>query len=138
MLEREGRIPLYLQLAQLLRQEIMSGRYKRGDMLPGEAALTDSYAVSPSSARSAMRVLREEGLVETRRGAGSYVRHIPPKITITAGPDDIVTARMPTAAERRALGIAEGVPVLSVTRPGRAEELFDAGRAVITVEPLPA
>jgi DNA-binding GntR family transcriptional regulator len=138
VLEREGRIPLYLQLAQLLRQEIMSGRYKTGDMLPGEHALTDSYAVSPSSARSAVRVLREEGLVETRRGAGSYVRHIPPKIIVKAGPDDVVTARMPTAAERQALSLAEGVPVISLVRPGRAEELFDAGRAVITIEPLAA
>jgi hypothetical protein len=48
-------------------------------------------------------------------------------ITIAAGPDDLVSARMPTLAERRALGIlAPDVPVLSLKRPGQAEELFDA------------
>jgi hypothetical protein len=48
-------------------------------------------------------------------------------ITIAAGPDDLVSARMPALAERRALGIlAPDVPVLSLKRPGQAEELFDA------------
>lgn len=46
---------------------------------------------------------------------------------VLVGPDDVVSARMPTPAERRALGIlTPDVPVLSVRRPGRAEELFDA------------
>jgi hypothetical protein len=46
---------------------------------------------------------------------------------IPAGPDDLVTARMPTPAERQALGILmPDVPVLSIKRPGQAEQLFDA------------
>jgi hypothetical protein len=48
-------------------------------------------------------------------------------ISVLIGPDALVSARMPTRAERRALGIlTPDVPVLSITRPGRAEELFDA------------
>ena len=48
-------------------------------------------------------------------------------IPVLAGPDDLVSARMPTQAERHALGIlAPDVPVLIVKRPGKAEELFDA------------
>jgi hypothetical protein len=43
---------------------------------------------------------------------------------------------MPTRAERGALGVAEGVPVISVRRPGRAEELFDANRAEIVISGL--
>jgi hypothetical protein len=61
--------------------------------------------------------------------------------TVLAGPDDVVTCRMPTGAERQALGIdAPGVPVLSLTRPGRAEELFDSRASVVlaTAEPGPA
>lgn len=136
VLDPAGNVPKYLQLAQLLRQEIMAGGWAPGAMLPGENPLAGRYEVSTSTVRAAVRVLREEGLVETRRGAGTFVRSVPPKITVTAGPDDVVTARMPTPPERRALGIAEGVPVISVARPGRAEELFDAGRAEIVIEPL--
>jgi len=57
-------------------------------------------------------------------------------ITIAAGPDDLVNARMPALAERRALGIlAPDVPVLSLKRPGQAEDLFVRPRANM---PLPA
>ena len=58
-------------------------------------------------------------------------------ITIAAGPDDLVSARMPTLAERRALGIlAPDVPVLSLKRPGQAEELFDARLVEIDRSPI--
>src|SRR6185437_14797532 len=135
VLDPAGHVPLYLQVAQLLRQAIYSGRYAPGAMLPGENTLTDQYGCSASTIRAAMRVLREEGLVETRRGAGSFVKTVPVKITVHASADDTVSARMPTPAERAALGVAEGVPVLSVKRPGRAEELYDAGRAEIIIGP---
>jgi len=57
--------------------------------------------------------------------------------TVTVWPDDLVSARMPTPAERRALGIiARDVPVLSVKRPGRPEKLFDARMVEIIPSPL--
>jgi GntR family transcriptional regulator len=131
-----GRVPVYLQVAQLIRQEIMSGRYRPGDMLPSEHAHMAAYGVSQSTVRAALAVLREEGLVVTRKSAGSSVGAVPPPVTVTAGPGDVVIARMPTPAERQALGLAEGVPVIAVQRPGRAEELFDAGRARIIISGL--
>lgn len=132
-LDRAGRVPAYLQLAQLLRQEVMSGQLAPGDPVPSQNELAAAYAVSVETARKAVEVLREEGLIVTRRGAGSYAAVPPSRITVTASPDDVVTARMPTPAERAALGIAEGVPVISVRRPGRAEEVFDANRADIVI-----
>jgi hypothetical protein len=56
-------------------------------------------------------------------------------IVVPAGPDDLVSARMPTPAERQTLGIlAPDVPVLSVKRPGHDEELFDARQVEIIAE----
>jgi DNA-binding transcriptional regulator YhcF (GntR family) len=133
VLDPAGRVPVYLQIAQLLRQEIMAGRWVTGAMLPGENALTDRYQVSPSSVRAAVRVLREEGLVETRRGAGTFVRSVPTRITVHAGAGDVVTSRMPTPNERSLLGVPEGCPVVSVQRPGRPEELYDALRVEIII-----
>jgi len=133
MLDPAARIPPYFVVAQLLRQDIMAGRYAVSQALPAEESLAAAYGVSRDTVRSALGVLREEGLIMTRRGAGSVVRSVPPKITVTAAPGDTVTSRMPTPAERSALGIPEGVPVISVRRPGRAEELFDAGRAEIII-----
>lgn len=133
--ELEPRVPLYLQVAQLIRQDIMAGRHRTGDMLPSERALTAAYGVSQATVRQALAVLREEGLVVTRKSAGSSVGAVPPQIAVTAGPDDVVTARMPTPAERRALGIAEGVPVIAIARPGRGEEVFAANRTRIVISP---
>jgi DNA-binding GntR family transcriptional regulator len=132
-LDRDGNVPAYLQLAQLLRQAITAGRIRPGVMLPSQNELSAGYGVSVETARRAVQVLREEGLVVTRRGAGSFAAVPPPRITVAAGADDVVTARMPTRAERGALGLAEGVPVISVRRPGRAEELFDANRAEVII-----
>src|SRR5581483_11453778 len=134
-LDPGGRIPVYVQVAALLRQQIMTKR--RGDSVLGENALMSLYDISQDTARSALRMLREEGLVETRRGAGTFVASVPPRITVKVGRGDKVTARMPTPAERRKVGVPEGVPVLSVDRPGRGEELFDASRAEVVIEPLP-
>lgn len=55
-------------------------------------------------------------------------------IPVLAGPGDLVSVRMPTRAERQALGIlTPGIPVLSITRPGKAEELFDSRLVEIVV-----
>lgn len=60
-------------------------------------------------------------------------------ITVLAEPNDVVSTRMPTGAERRLLGInAADVPILSLQRPGHAEELFDARAVMILATGGPA
>lgn len=132
-LERSGSVPVYLQVAQLLRQEIMGGGLRTGDALPGDNALMAAYSISSQTARAAVRVLREEGLIVTRRGSGSFVAAVPPPVIVQVTAADTVSARMPTPAERRALAMPEGAPVLVVQRPGLAPELFDAGRARVEI-----
>ena len=55
--ELEPRIPLYLQVAQLVRQDVMAGKYRTGDMLPSERALTAAYGVSQATVRQAPEVV---------------------------------------------------------------------------------
>jgi DNA-binding GntR family transcriptional regulator len=137
-LDPDGIVPLYLQLAQRLRNSIVTGRIRPGAMLPSQSELHKRYGVSVETTRMAVSRLREEGLAVTRRGAGSFALPPPSKITVKVGLDDVVTARMPTRAERESIGVAPGVPVISVRRPGRAEELFDANRAEVIFTGLTA
>jgi GntR family transcriptional regulator len=65
--------PLYVQVAQSLRDEIVSGRYPVGALLPTEDALREQFSVSRFTVREAMRRLRDEGLVSSRQGAGTIV-----------------------------------------------------------------
>lgn len=69
--------PLYLQLARTLKDEIVQGVHPVGARLPTEDGLCERFDVSRYTVREALRLLREEGLVASRRGAGTVV--IPPR-----------------------------------------------------------
>jgi DNA-binding GntR family transcriptional regulator len=57
-----------------LRAAIATGRLRPGARLPSERALADEFDVSRATIVSALHLLRAEGLIKTRRGAGSWVR----------------------------------------------------------------
>jgi GntR family transcriptional regulator len=65
--------PMYAQLAGILRNRITGGDLARLDPLPSESSLTQEYGVSRDTARRAIAVLRDEGLVFTVPQRGTYV-----------------------------------------------------------------
>jgi GntR family transcriptional regulator len=65
--------PLYRRVVDALRQDIAGGRAAVGDRLPTEDELGRRFGVSRHTVREALRALREEGLIESRQGAGSTV-----------------------------------------------------------------
>jgi GntR family transcriptional regulator len=65
--------PPYLLAADKLRQEIASGRLKPGDRLPSSRELRESLGIANATVHSALRVLRDEGLIYSVQGRGSYV-----------------------------------------------------------------
>lgn len=69
--------PLYVRIARVLKEEIVSGAHMVGSLLPTEEALCERFSVSRYTVREALRLLREEGLVSSRKGAGTVV--IPPR-----------------------------------------------------------
>ena len=69
--------PLYVQLARILKDEIIGGTYPVGARLPTEEAFCKRFAVSRHTVREALRQLREENLVSSRKKAGTTV--IPPR-----------------------------------------------------------
>ncbi|NRA28617.1 MAG: GntR family transcriptional regulator [Parvularculaceae bacterium] len=65
--------PRYRQLADVLRQDILNARLKPGAALPTEMEICAEHDVSRHTAREALRILTEDGLIERRRGAGTIV-----------------------------------------------------------------
>jgi len=70
--------PLYQQLASLLRAQIESGELAPGAKVLTEGQLSAQYATSRNTVRQALDVLRNEGLVVSHQGRGSFVRTEPP------------------------------------------------------------
>lgn len=66
--------PLYRQVADALRKEITSGRLEPGAAFPPEMEICERHGVSRHTAREALRILTEDGLIERRRGAGTVVK----------------------------------------------------------------
>ena len=66
-------IPVYEQVAVILRARITSGELKTLDPLPSETALSQTYGVGRDTVRHALAVLREEGLVFTVAQRGTFV-----------------------------------------------------------------
>nr|WP_236646907.1 GntR family transcriptional regulator [Micromonospora acroterricola] len=114
MINRSSRDPAYRQIADLFRAQIETGQLQPGDRLPYEGRIAQEYGVGRATARSALRVLREEGLVVTERGYGTYVVEPPPRVAVKVPRGSTIWSRMPTEAERVALGMELGatVPVL--------------------------
>jgi DNA-binding GntR family transcriptional regulator len=71
MIDREVPEPPYVQLAAILRARIESGEIT--SRMPGERALQHEFGLAPVTIRKAVRLLRDEGLVRTVSGMGTYV-----------------------------------------------------------------
>jgi GntR family transcriptional regulator len=69
---------VYRQIADHLRTAITRERLREGDQLPSETQLMAHYGVARMTARNALRILQDEGLITAEHGRGVYVRARPP------------------------------------------------------------
>jgi GntR family transcriptional repressor for pyruvate dehydrogenase complex len=65
---------VYLEIVKQLREMITVDGLKSGDRLPSERELSEHLNVGRSSVREALRALELLGLIETRRGEGTFIR----------------------------------------------------------------
>ena len=98
-------------VASRLRDDILSGRLKEGDVLPSQEALFGEFGVSPPAVREAIHILESDGLVSVRRGnMGGAVVHLP-------------------SAERTA-------HMISMVLQSRAATPADVSAALVYLEPI--
>jgi GntR family transcriptional regulator len=68
-----GPVPPYKQIAEIIRQRIASGEYSKGTRIPTESEMVETWEVARTTARRAIALLRDEGLVYTVPQRGTYV-----------------------------------------------------------------
>jgi GntR family transcriptional regulator len=75
-IDREAEQPVYAQLADILRRQILAGLYRPGERLPSEAMLVELYDLSPMTVRRAINLLAAQDVVTTAQGRGVFVKEV--------------------------------------------------------------
>ena len=84
MLNPDAPLPLYRQLAAALIGRITSGQYRTGERLPSEPELATLHHIGRPTVRQATDLLVQKGLIERRRGSGTYVREVEANVDLFA------------------------------------------------------
>jgi GntR family transcriptional regulator len=100
-------MPIYRQLFQQLRQRIASGQLAPGEQLPSVRDLSAQLKINPLTAAKVFQHLESEGLVETRRGLGTFVTAGNMTRSLTEKRKLIATAIDQVVAEARHLQLDE-------------------------------
>ena len=132
-------IPLYGKIEEVLASEIAQGELQPGDRLPSEDQLLERFGVSRITVRRAIQNLIQRGVVEIRRGNGTFV--LAPKVSqdltrLTGFVEDMaVHGRKPAArvlsrgivaantSVARQLGISKGTKVMRIERVRLADSV---------------
>lgn len=67
-------------------ERIVTGEFQPGQRLPGETTLAREFGVSRPLVREALARLRDHGIIHSRRGSGTFVRHRPHRAVLTFAP----------------------------------------------------
>ncbi|WP_128545818.1 GntR family transcriptional regulator [Larkinella soli] len=77
MNDRPTRIPQYQYLYEILRQQIIRGDFKSGDLLPSEKDLQNQFRLTQPTIRQALSLLVQDGYIRKHQGKGSIVQPLP-------------------------------------------------------------
>jgi GntR family transcriptional regulator len=73
VIDHDGPTPLYVQVADAIGARITRGEFPPNRLIPSENQLVQEYGVARGTARKAIELLRDRGLVTTVVGRGTFV-----------------------------------------------------------------
>ena len=132
-ISRDSKLPIYHQLYEILRANIVSGEWQPGHMLPPESELIARYRVSRITVRQALEALVNEGLIYRQQGRGTFVA----RPTVAQGLVRIVSF----TEDMRQRGFEPGTKVLAaglIPAPAEIAEQLDLepGQELVHLERL--
>lgn len=103
----DGPEPIYLQIAAYLREQILDGTLAAGDQVMSTTQFATTYRINPATAGKGLALLVDEGLLEKRRGLGTFVAEGARERLIAERRGAYLdTVLAPALSEARTLGIA--------------------------------
>lgn len=107
-------IPLYYQLATLLREKIVSRTYRPRDRFPSESELVREYGLSRMTVRQAVGGLEQEGLIRREPGRGTFVTErsatFSGDLELDRSIDDLISMGLATSVKLLELSEVEATP----------------------------
>ncbi|ADQ45111.1 transcriptional regulator, GntR family [Caldicellulosiruptor kronotskyensis 2002] len=73
MVEFNPNVPIYLQVLEYLKKQIVSGKIRPGEKLPSVREMAQRFNINPNTAQRVFQELEREGLAKTERGIGNFV-----------------------------------------------------------------
>ncbi|MDQ2687766.1 MAG: GntR family transcriptional regulator [Armatimonadota bacterium] len=119
-LDLESGVPLYQQVVEQVRRMIASGTILPGDRLPTVRELAAELVVNPNTVAHAYQMLEQAGVVETRRGQGTFACAPSVRMTPQQGREQVAALLDRALAEASLLNVS-AEDVLAVWRE-RLEE----------------
>lgn len=130
---KSGPLPKHHQLAEILRNRILSGELQPNDRFPTEESLCRVYRVSRGTVRQAVGALVQEGLLRREQGRGTFVTAPRPKstfFTLTSFDEDMLQQHRQPSTRLLAVKLVPATPEVA----GRLA--LAAGEPVIYIERL--
>ena len=78
--------PLYLQIAEAVRQDLLEGRMRPGDALPTVREMAERWKCTPGTVQQAYKELARQGLAVSRPGQGTHIGSVPVEVNATTTP----------------------------------------------------
>lgn len=66
-------IPIYIQIIQKIKADIVSGKLKGGDKMPSVREFSESFKVNPNTVQRVFQELEREGITYSQRGIGTFI-----------------------------------------------------------------
>ena len=72
-MQYDSKLPIYLQVINMIKMDIINDRIKGGQKLPSNRELAVTYTINPNTAARVYQELEREGVCFTKRGMGTFV-----------------------------------------------------------------
>ena len=123
-------VPIHVQVAEEIRQRIAAGVLTPGEQLPTVRALATHLLINPNTVARVYRDLEREGLLETRRGSGTFVASTATALALADRQhmlrqqleEIVVQARLFGVSDAALADLLREIMQRSLVRVGKAEE----------------
>lgn len=107
-----SKTPIYLQVAQMIRDAIVSGDLAEGKAIPSVRQVSVEQGLNPQTVLNATRLLLDEGVLEKQRGIGIFVKKGARELLLAAELEQFKSADLPGMVKRaRLLGLSSKATV---------------------------